>query len=302
MIDKTSFKIMNELRKDGRATNVEIARKLGINVATVAKKINSIIEKGMIVINAMPDPVFMGYRVKALIGIEAEPKQIDAVCNFLQKDSHVHMVSSCLGRFDILAIVFFENIGFLQKYLKNDLPQINGINHFEVFFISDYKRNFTLNEDSLGTERIPVLDNLDKEIIAELIHDGRPNYADMAEKLQTSKPTISRRITNLLKDKIIQIIAIPNSSKIGFTANAYVLIKVQSAMIEEICEKLNTFQEIHIIMRVMQEFDIFLGIYSFNLDTLYKFLHTTIGNMNGIIKIETFICGEFFYLKHCKLK
>ncbi len=293
---------MNELRKDGRATNVEIARKLGINVATVAKKINSIIEKGMIVINAMPDPIIMGYRVKALIGLEAEPKQIDTVCSFLQQDPHVHMVSSCLGRFDILAIVFFENIVLLQEYLKNDLPKINGINHFDVFFMSDYKRDLNTMEDPSGTGQIPALDDLDKKIIAELIRNGRPNYADMAEKLQTSKPTISRRITNLLKDKIIQIIAIPNSSKIGFTANAYVLIKVQPAMTEGICEKLKTFEEIHIMMRVMQGFDIFLGIYSFNLDTLYKFLHTTIGSMDGIIKIETFICGEFFYLKHCTLR
>ena len=149
--------------KDGRATNVEIARKLGINVATVAKKINSIIEKGMIVINAMPDPIIMGYRVKALIGLEAEPKQIDTVCSFLQQDPHVHMVSSCLGRFDILAIVFFENIVLLQEYLKNDLPKINGINHFDVFFMSDYKRDLNTMEDPSGTGQIPALDDLDKK-------------------------------------------------------------------------------------------------------------------------------------------
>ena len=118
MIDNVSLKIMNELCHNGLYSNVELARKLGISVATVAKKINTMIEKGMMVIKAMPNPIIMGYRYQAFIGLSVDLKKIDSVCDRLKENIHVHMVTTSFGRFDILLIVFFRESEMLQDMLN----------------------------------------------------------------------------------------------------------------------------------------------------------------------------------------
>ena len=85
MIDDISFKMMTELRRDGRATNAQLARKLGISMATVAKKFNAMIEDGVIVIKAMPNPYIMGYHSQAFIGLSIDFKKKILYATGLQK-------------------------------------------------------------------------------------------------------------------------------------------------------------------------------------------------------------------------
>ena len=45
----------------------------------------------------------------------------------------------------------------------------------------------------------------------------------------------------------------------------------------------------------MNNFDILFGIYSENPETLEEFLQNKIGNVDGVLKTETFIRGSYSY-------
>lgn len=296
MLDKNSLKIIHELCHDGRSNNVELARRLNLSVRTVAKKVNELIDKDIIAIKAMPNPAKMGYQAQAFIGMSVDLKKIDNIYHQLQTNIHVNMVTTSFGRFDILIFVFFRDLTTLQDYIKKELPLIDGINRIQTYLISEEKKRNKGIFPKISKNTPPImLDKIDQNLIEELIHDGRPNYTDLSKKLGISKPTLSRRINMLLKESVIKIVAIPIPSTLGYSANAFILIRAKLSKVDKICNLISRFPEVHLVMRIMNDFDILVGVYSANPDTLHEFLKNKIGYIDGLLSTETFIRGNYHY-------
>lgn len=300
MLNNISFKIMRELCHDGRYSNVKLAQKLGISAVTVSKKINAMIEEGMISIKAMPNPAKMGYHAQVFIGLRVDLDKIQSVCKKLVDNNHVNMVANSFGRFDVLLIAFFFDYRMLQNFIGEELSKIEGINHIDTYMIlEDNRYSKKIFPDSSTESEITLIDEVDQKIIQALIRNGRPNYAALANKLGISKSTLSRRIALLLEESIIKILAIPDYSKMGYSANACILISVELPKIDNIFDQLASYTEVHLVMRLISssEFDILVGVYSANPGTLFKFLESKVGNIDGILKTETFIHGNFHYFR-----
>jgi len=296
MIDDTSFKIIIELSRGGRSSNAKIAKKLGISVLTVAKKINTMINDGVIAIKAVPNPNKMGYYANAFIGLDVDLKHVDQVCANLINNPHVSMVVNCFGRFDVLINADFLDWEQLQNFVEVDLTRIKGITGIETFLVSESKKRFKGMFHENPGENVPVcLDEIDHQLINSLAQNGRPNYADLAKKLKISASTVSRRVTSLEKEDIIKIMAIPNPSKLGYLANAFVVLKADLSKVDMICEKLSTFPKIHLVMRLMNGFDIVFGVHASDSDSLYDFIKNHIAVIDGVLNSETFIRGNFLY-------
>jgi Lrp/AsnC family transcriptional regulator for asnA, asnC and gidA len=118
----------------------------------------------------------------------------------------------------------------------------------------------------------------------------------LANKLGISTPTVSRRIASLLKENVIKILAIPNPSKLGYSANAFIVVRAKLAKVDKICDQLSSYPEVHLVMRLMNDFDILFDAYFANIDMLYEFLKSEIANIDGVLSIETFIRGSFNYV------
>ena len=295
MIDKTSLQIIEMLRHDGRISNALLAEKIGVSTSTVTKKINTMIDQGVIVIKAMPNPDLFGYLSQALIGLTVDLKAKDHICRVLANDSHVNMVTTCFGRFDILLIVFFHNLNETYDFIKFRLSKLNGIDDIETYFVLENKSWLEGAPKKHNENAIPpALDELDHRIIKELTVDGRAGYSALASKLGTSKPTISRRISFLSQNRFIKILAIPNPAKLHFTANAYMLLKAEETMLADIRDRLISHLEIHLIMRLVNRYELLLGVYATDLNALHRFMKNHVWNIEGITKSETLICGDFF--------
>ena len=287
---------MLELFQDGRSSNASIAQKLGISVVTVDKRKNAMIEEGIIAIKAIPNPVKMGYQAQAFIGINVDLKKIDRICAQLMDNSHINLVLTSFGRFDILLLVYFQEWAMLESFIKEELPQVEGVNHIETYLVSEAKkRYYGIFSSDLSTSKPVAIDHIDRELIKELMRNGRPKYADLADKLGISTPTVSRRIASLVEEDIIKILAIPNPSKLGYSANAFILLRADLAKVDNICDQLSSCPEVHMVLRIMNDFDILFGVNSPNPGTLYEFLKGKIANIDGILSTETFIRGDFLY-------
>jgi len=296
MLDKISFQIMLELCRNGRASKSKIARNLGISMMTVAKRINAMIDNDVIAIKAIPNPVKMGYKASAFIGLKVDLKLIDDICAQLADNVHISLVVTCFGRFDVLLLVYFREWQLLQDFVRQDITLIKGINHIETYLISKAKKQCQeiVPADVVDGNHVE-LDELDQQIIKELVRNGNPNYTDLAEKLSTSVSTISRRITGLLKSNIIEILAIPNPSKIGYSASAFTLLRVNLSKADKICDQLSAYPEVNTVLRLMNDYDILFGINAADPEALFNFSKSKIANIDGILSSETFIRGSFLY-------
>jgi DNA-binding Lrp family transcriptional regulator len=94
---------------------------------------------------------------------------------------------------------------------------------------------------------------------------------------------------------MIKIIAIPSPSKLGYSANAFILVRTELAKVDKICDQLSSCPEALLVMRLMNNFDILIDVYSANIDTLYEFLKGKMANIDGILSTEVFMHGNFHY-------
>lgn len=78
-LDQIDMKILRELQRDGRITNVELARRVGISAPPCLRRVRALEETGYILdYHAEIDPVSVGFEVMffALVGLDG---QADAV-------------------------------------------------------------------------------------------------------------------------------------------------------------------------------------------------------------------------------
>jgi DNA-binding Lrp family transcriptional regulator len=284
-----------ELQKNGRTSNAELALRLGISPATVAKRVESLLKNNFISIRALPNPYKLGFQANALIAIKADPKKITIICNQLVDSFHVNFVQTVLGRFDIQLIVYFPDWEMLHHFIKEELSLMEGVREVEPYFISDViKRYERLFHKEPYSEKPLRMNSLEGEIIRELVNDGRRNVNALAEKLGTHATTIYRKISSLVKDDIIKISAVPNPAKLGYLSNAFVALDVETARLEKICGALVKLEGTHLIITMINGPTVVVGIHARDNETLYELVKKRIAPMKGVKGTETFIRAEVY--------
>ncbi|MFH1646321.1 MAG: Lrp/AsnC family transcriptional regulator, partial [Chloroflexota bacterium] len=154
-------------------------------------------------------------------------------------------------------------------------------------------RNFGVFADDATTTNEPAqLDDIDQKVIEELGKDGRLAYADLSKKLGISSATVSRRVAFLLRENIIKIMAIPNPSKLGYPANSFITLRTDRSKVNDICAELSMYREVHLVMTLMNSFDIIVGIHFPTPEVLYDFILKKIAFMDGVLDIETIMRAE----------
>jgi DNA-binding Lrp family transcriptional regulator len=295
MLDVIGRQVMMELFHDGLCTNNEIARKLGISPQTVAKKVNYLLKSGTISIKAIPDPAKMGNFAASFIGLNVDITKIDNICDSLKKIPNINMIATCFGRYDLLLLVFFRSWESLEYFIKGKLSKLDGIRTFATFEVSNLDGNLEIDLSfSLDTNK-PQLSETDRKIILELMKNGRPKYLQLAKKLGVSTATISRRITALIENGYMKIVAVPNH-RLDYIANAFILLNAEFSKIKSISEKLTTLPEVQLTMKLRNEYDILFGVNAEDRISLYKFIKNEVARLDGVVKSETFILGDFLYL------
>ena len=84
-MDDLDRKIIELLQTNGRASNAQIAREVGVSEGTVRRRLRHLIQSEIIRVSAIPDPEKIGYNTVALVGIQADPDKIDEVASNLAK-------------------------------------------------------------------------------------------------------------------------------------------------------------------------------------------------------------------------
>ena len=132
-MDELDRKIVAILEENGRASNASVARQLGVSEGTVRRRLNRLIREGYIRVLAIPDPQRLGYETEAIIGIQADPGQLDAVAEELAQMRETLWVATTTGAFDIFAWVVLPGSEQLADFLKNRVGTIPGVRRTETF-------------------------------------------------------------------------------------------------------------------------------------------------------------------------
>jgi DNA-binding Lrp family transcriptional regulator len=288
--DKIDLKLIAELQKDGNVSYSSLGTLLGITPRTVAKRVEGLIESKLITIRAQPNPYKLDLSANIVVAIKADPTKIDHICNLLSGHFHVNLVQTVLGRLDILIMAYFSRWDLLHHFIRNELYTIDGITHTEFYFVEEVHKRYDrfFKKEPFSNSRVK-LSKTDWSLIEELAKDGRTNPTVLAEKLGIHVTTVYRRISALVKGDIIKISGIPNPSRLGYSANAFIILDVDPKEVANTCGSLYAYQEVYFILTLNNRSGMIVCVHTKNMEMLYEFLKKKISPLKGLINTETFI-------------
>ncbi|MCY4624482.1 MAG: Lrp/AsnC family transcriptional regulator [Chloroflexi bacterium] len=145
-MDELDRKIIQILQENGRASNARIARDVGVSEGTVRRRLQSLLQEGIIKVVALPDPEVLGYNTEALVGIQVDPDKIDEVARQLAALRESSWVSVTTGSFDIFCWVTLPSSEDLGNFLKSEVGTISGVRRTETFVnLTVLKRNYGIS-------------------------------------------------------------------------------------------------------------------------------------------------------------
>ncbi len=123
------------LRDEGRRPNTEIARAIGVSEPTVRKRLDRMLQQGVLKIIAVLNAAATGFPVDTVIGIKVKTGHLLEVGRQLASINQVTYVAYVSGQFDILIQVLLRDSAQLFEFLSVVLQQIDGIAASETFNI-----------------------------------------------------------------------------------------------------------------------------------------------------------------------
>jgi Lrp/AsnC family transcriptional regulator for asnA, asnC and gidA len=132
-LDETDLHIIDALRKDGRVAFAQIAEQLGVSPGMIRQRYSRLIDQGFLKVVAITNPLRMGYKTMAMIGIRVDGSKLLNVAEKISKlDEVIYMVISS-GRFDIFAEVVCRDHEDLLRFITEKLSTIDGVRESESF-------------------------------------------------------------------------------------------------------------------------------------------------------------------------
>src|SRR5512134_2119940 len=124
-VDEIDLQIIAALQKDGRAAFARIAEQLHVSPGMIRLRYNRLIEQGYLRVVAITNPLRMGYRTMAMIGIRVDGSKLLEVAEKISKfDEVIYQVISS-GRFDIFAEVVCRDHEDLLRFLSEKLSTVD---------------------------------------------------------------------------------------------------------------------------------------------------------------------------------
>jgi Lrp/AsnC family transcriptional regulator for asnA, asnC and gidA len=138
-LDAVSLAIIEQLQEDGRRPYAAIGKAVGLSEAAVRQRVQKLLDQGVMQIVAVTDPLTVGFRRQAMVGINVEG-DVEAIADALTDMSEVEYVVMTAGSFDILAEIVCEDDDHLLGVINKRIRALPGVRSTESFVYLKLKK------------------------------------------------------------------------------------------------------------------------------------------------------------------
>ena len=209
-------KLLYWLDQNSRATNKELAKKIGLSEQAVGYKLRVLEDRGIIkkyvtFVNALA----LGYsHYKVLLRLQnTNPQKEKEIIDYLVDHKNIRWVVSCSGRWDINFSIMAKTLQeFIEIYRKIESDFGDYISEKNISLLiksPGFTKGYLLNKNSFRTleyERRVMekeLDPLDKKILKSISQNARKSIIEIAKEINSTIDIVRYRIKKLENDKII---------------------------------------------------------------------------------------------------
>lgn len=132
------------------------------------------------------------------------------------------------------------------------------------------------------------LDGTAKKIIELLQADGRSSYASIGKEVGLSEAAVRNRVQKLNDSGLLQIVAVTDPLKLGFSRQALIGIRCKGDT-EELATALAAHAEIDYVVLTAGSFDILIEVVCEDDDHLLSILNRTVRRHPEVTATETLV-------------
>ena len=131
VLDDISKQIIEQLQEDGRRSYAAIGKAVGLSEAAVRQRVQRLHDTGVMQIVAVTDPLTLGFRRQAMIGLKCEG-DLQHVSGQLAAIEEIDYVVITAGSFDLLLEVVCEDDDHLLEILSQ-VRRVPSVTSTETF-------------------------------------------------------------------------------------------------------------------------------------------------------------------------
>lgn len=145
--DEVDVQLLSLLQGDGRITNAELAKRVGLSPPSVLQRVRQL-ERSGIVKNyvALLDPEKLGLKLTALTEITMSLHQEQPIERFRKSVQDIPEIVECYhvsGDFDFLLKILVKDMRAYEVLLREKILKIKGIQHIKSSFVYSVPKSTT---------------------------------------------------------------------------------------------------------------------------------------------------------------
>jgi Lrp/AsnC family transcriptional regulator, regulator for asnA, asnC and gidA len=315
-LDELDCRIIQLLQEDARMSSGDMTRCLGgVSDRVVRYRVNRLLDRKVVFLQAMVNPRLVGFPVVADILIEVAPWKLAETCSRLLQMEIVASASASHAGRQLSIQVNARDQGELASFVKATLPQLDG-------FVSARAAAVPLLVKDLAYWTPPALagpgrahmsagaapsaqvrpqaapepeslDELDRQVIRLSQEDARMSSRDMSRRLgDISDRVVRYRLRRLLERRILLVQARVNPHEVGYPVVADSLIQVLSWRFDDVCASLSAMERVCYISAA----PVHRGGRQLSIETncrdedeLADFVQTQLPRIDGILGAQTMV-------------
>jgi len=143
MLDQIDCRMIELLQKDGRISNTDLAKEIGISEATVRTRLNRLINEEYIQIVAVSNPIKLGFKIVGNIRIHVEIKKMGKIIRELKKLKPLWFIVQTTGGTGIDTEFVVKSLDELNELIFEQINKIDGVVRTETtLFLKYLKRHY----------------------------------------------------------------------------------------------------------------------------------------------------------------
>jgi len=291
-LDELDYMIVQELGQNARISSLALASKLGASHSTVGRRINRLIEDGVVTLAVVANQFALGYSTFLTLAINAPPGKLNTLVEQLNSANSVGYLWTTAGRYDILAMAKYRSPEEYLNLFPDEVGDIPENARIEIMSnIKTAKSKWTHIVDSSATQSQPpfVPNELDFLVIKALEVSPRASVKELAQIIGQRVSAVRYSLRKLLSHEIVQVRAILNPEVFGNTIKGITLIQANPCKLKDLIKMLKIHSSVDEINLLLGAFNCMIWTTFATSGQMYDFLDRDLGKMPGVMNIDNLI-------------
>ena len=301
-LKEVDWAILHELARDPLASSRSVAEAIGISLSQAQSRIRALDRRRISHVVAVLDTRVSGQSL-AWVTVGVRGRSVEEVATELANIREVMMVSTLgSGAHDILLCVRFRNVEDLHSHLLVKVSGIVGIARQNISVVLNtpvFRPEYvTISREFLNTDVAAiakdlevdfgdgVLDELDRNIVAELQVNGRTSAKAIADRYGISPGAVRYRIRALQNNGIMRFMTLFLPQELGINSFAFLEVSVVPSAIDRVIEELRKKPWLPQLFICTGQATIKGVLFSESIEQITRIRTEEIGQLDGVLQVE----------------